>query len=126
MTALKGDCGGIVFRDDTEGHYYLFEVCPNGGYAVYLYFGQGANDFEMLQIGRSSAIKTGLNQSNLVAAMAIDQDIHLYINRQSISILRDKSYNIGEIGFIADGSGANVGAATSTEVAYNNLKVWTF
>jgi hypothetical protein len=120
MTVLKGNCGGIVFRDDAEGHYYLFEVCPNGDYEVYLYFGQSGNDFETLQIGHSPTIKTGLNQSNLIAAVAIGQDIHLFINRQSISTLRDKSYSIGKIGFIADGS------ANATVVAYNNLKVWTF
>ncbi len=124
MTTLQGNCGGIMFRDDMEGHYYLFEVCSNGLYGVYRYFGQSVNDYQTLQLSSSSAIKKGLNQSNLIAAVAINQQIHLYVNRQSVSVLQDQSYSTGKIGLIADGSPTLGGLSSSTDVAYSNLRVW--
>jgi hypothetical protein len=125
ITVLKGDCGGIIFRADNAGHHYLFEICPNGGYGVYLYFGSSGNDYKTLHIGNSQAIRTGFNQMNLIAAVAVNQEIRLFVNRQLVYQMTDKSYGMGQCGFAVDSSGAIVGTAAPTEVVFENLKVWT-
>ncbi len=125
IAVLKGDCGGIIFRADNAGHHYLFEICPNGGYGVYLYFGPSGNDYKTLQTGSSSAIRTGYNQNNLIAAMAVNQEIRLFVNRQLVYQLKAQSYSMGQCGFAVDSSGAIVGTAAPTEVVFENLKVWT-
>jgi hypothetical protein len=125
ITVLKGDCGGIIFRADNAGHHYLFEICPNGGYGVYLYFGPSGNDYKTLQTGNSQAIRTGFRQMNLIAAVAVNQEIRLFVNRQLVYQMTDKSYGMGQCGFAVDSSGAIVGTAAPTEVVFENLKVWT-
>lgn len=124
LTILKGNCGGIIFRADAAGHHYLFQIGPNGGYGIYLYFGSSGNDYETLQTGSSQAIRTGFHQMNLLAAVAVDQEIRLFVNRQLIYWMTEKSYSTGQCGFAIDSSGAVAGATALTEVRFRNLKVW--
>lgn len=127
MTVLKGDCGGIMFRaDSAKGKYYLFETCANGDYGIFLYSGPGANDYKTLKTSKSSVIKTGLNQVNVLAVVANGQSFTLYVNRQMIDSFSDGGYSAGQTGFVVDSSGVIGGAAAPTEVAYTNEKVWIF
>ena|SRR2546425_5411449 len=127
MTVLKGDCGGMMFRtDNAKGWYYLFETCANGDYGVFMYFGPGGNDYKTVKISHSPAVKTGLNQVNVIAVVANGKNFNLYVNRQAIDSFSDGSYSSGQTGFVVDSSGVLGGPAASTEVAYNYQKVWTF
>jgi len=125
VKVLKGDCGGIIFRSDSSGHHYLFEICPDGGYGVYVYYGPSGNDYQTIHTGISPAIKKGLNQMNLIAAVAVDQNIRLFVNKQQVYQTANTRYAAGQCGFAIDSSGAVIGAAAPTEVEFENLKVWT-
>ncbi len=126
ITILKGDCGGIIFRGDKAGHHYLFQIGPNGYYGVYLYVGPSGEDYKELWIDSSPAIRTGFDQMNLLAAVAVNQEIRLFVNRQLLYQMNDISYIMGHCGFAVDSSGAVVGTPARTEVVFENLKVWTF
>ncbi len=69
--------------------------------------------------GPSSAIKTGLNQTNVLAVVAKGSTIELFVNRQMIASVPDTTYIQGQIGIIAENTG------NDTEVAFSNAKVWT-
>ncbi len=66
----------------------------------------------------SSAIKTGLNQSNLIAVVANGSTLDLFVNGQKIDSVLDSTYSHGQIGVVADATN------NQTEVVYSNAKVW--
>jgi putative ATPase len=120
MTILKGDCGGIIFRaDDLNTKLYLFDVCQDGTYLLSLYVDNIISHIKTLKDSSSSLIKQGLNQSNLLAVVARGQSITLYVNNQPIDQVSDKTYSSGQIGFVA------YPYNNPTEVAYNNVRVWS-
>jgi hypothetical protein len=65
------------------------------------------------------AIKTGLNQSNLLAVLVQRNTINLYVNNQYISSVTENTYSKGSVGISASAF------VQPTEVLYNNAKVWT-
>jgi len=125
MVFIKGFGGGIVFRG-TETSYYYFRITSDGSYT----FNRYANTLdpkvpvEILNKGSSSVIKTGLNQSNLIAVVAIGNSISLYINLHRIASIKDDTYSQGLIGLVAAGMNA-IGQKNPSEVAFSNAKVWT-
>ncbi|MBV9707252.1 MAG: protein kinase [Chloroflexi bacterium] len=119
MTITKGDCGGLVFRDDASSNtFYEFEVCQDGTYDLYLYKGDKASDVTTLAYGKSSAIKQGLGQMNLIAAVANGKTLTLYVNNEKIDQAADTTYSIGYLGFVARS------IQNATEVVYNKARVW--
>jgi transcriptional regulator with XRE-family HTH domain len=119
MTILRGDCGGIIFRtNDTYSNFYLFQVCSDGSYDLYIY---GENTFPSSTLARntSSAIRTGPNQLNTIGVVADGSTIDLYANQTKLTTITDSTYASGEIGLVA----ADI--ANVTLVNYNNFKVWT-
>ncbi len=73
-----------------------------------------------LQGGTSSTINTGLNQSNVIAVVATNNNFDFYVNKQFIINVKNTTYNSGSIGVIA------VPRNSLTEVAFSNAKVWRF
>ena len=63
MTIVKGDAGGIIFRASSNTQHYMFLIRQDGFYELRV-------DYTIIQGGLSSAIKAGLNQSNLIAIVA--------------------------------------------------------
>jgi eukaryotic-like serine/threonine-protein kinase len=115
MKIIKGDCGGMVFRDIGGDKYYMFRVCQDGTYALALY---GSNSM-FLAFASNSDIKKGLNQTNLIAVVATGDTITLYTNQKKIDEMHNSTYSHGKLGFVADAY------SHPTEVAYTNVKVWT-
>ncbi|MBV9690337.1 MAG: TIR domain-containing protein [Ktedonobacteraceae bacterium] len=109
MTILSGDGGGLIFRAD-NAHTSLFVVTSSGFYE--LVQSQGSIS------GTSSAVNTGLNQTNVLTVIARDSSIYLYINSQYITSASDSSPTSGMIGLSA------VNLSRSSEVAYSNAVVW--
>ena len=72
----------------------------------------------VLQQGTSPAIKTGLNQTNLLAVVAQGSRITAYINGQNITQVSDSTTSHGLIGLAADATDQ------PAEVAFINAKVW--
>jgi len=119
MTFLSGNQGGIAFRADSgKGAFYYFYINRNGTYTLAIY--DTYNPIKILSQGPSSAIKAGLNETNLIAVVANGSTIDLYINMQHVNSVTDNTYSQGQIGVIADDTG------NATEVVFSNAKVWTF
>ncbi len=122
MRIVKGDGGGILFRDDGNGNGYYFFIGQNGTYEFGIYKGACNNcTFSTTDrhTGASPAINKGLNQSNLVAIVASGSTIDLYVNNQKIGSGSDSTYGSGQIGVLA----ADLNGPT--EVVFTNAKVWT-
>ena len=117
---IKGDCGGLIFRADSNtGKLYLFEVCQDGSYNFYMYKDASGNS-TLLANASSSAIKSGLNQVNVLAITARGDAITLYVNRQKITSITNNAYSHGQIALVADSFN------NPTEVVFSNARLWKF
>jgi hypothetical protein len=113
MTFISGDQndgGGIIFRSTSNENYRL-HVAINGKYDL-------VNQEKSLLSSSSSAIKTGLYQTNTLTIIARDQQIYLYINQQYVADVDGGPTISGRIGVMA------VCWAKPTEDAFSNAKVW--
>src|SRR6266702_2040372 len=125
MTIVKGDGGGIIFREDNaRGNAYYFAIGQQSGvwgYKLWKFSNCNSNNCNVseLRSGSSAAIKTALNQSNLVTVVASGSTIDLYVNNQKIDSYSDSSYSQGQIGVAA------TDMKSPTEVVFSDAKVWT-
>lgn len=116
MTILKGDRGGLFFRQvGTQGPVYYFSIKTDGTYELDSFTGSTSH---VLQHGSSPAVKAGLNQANLLAIVAQGNSITLYANRQSIAHVSDSTTSHGLIGLAADATNQ------PAEVTFMNANVW--
>jgi len=114
----KGANGGIIFRSDSAGaNFYIFSIGQDGNYFLDSY--KNDSSLKGLSSGPSSAIKTGLNQSNLVAVVAQGSSFYLYVNQQYVATAHDSTYGSGEIGVF----GGDFDTPPA-DVAFNNAQVW--
>src|SRR5438309_100286 len=123
MKIIQGDCGALLFRvDRSTTNFYLFEVCQDGTFSLFLY-GQnlGSNAGVIINHHSASAVNVGVNRSNLVAIVAQGSTLELYVNHSQVVSISDRTYSHGKIGVVADGFPGN----HPTEVVYSNAKVWT-
>lgn len=119
MNILTGDGGGLVFRaDGKQGDYYYFRVGQDGTFALYRYISKA--DRQELETGTAVSIHQGRNQLNLLCVIANGSSLALFVNKQPIAQINDGAYRTGQIGLAADEDD------NTTDVAYNNLQVWTF
>jgi len=116
MRIIQGDCGGVIFRfqEPNNGTFYHFAVCQDGMYAL-----NNSYEITLIQPNSSSAIHTGLNQSNLIAVVANGSTLDLYVNNQKIDSVSDSAHSQGQIGVAA------TDVNNPTEVVFSNAKVWT-
>jgi hypothetical protein len=85
VTVLQGLCAGMMVRaDEANSKYYLFEICSNADYGVFQYFGTGANDYTTIKLSHSTAITSGLNQQNVLAVVANENILTVYVNKQLV------------------------------------------
>jgi hypothetical protein len=119
MTILKGDEGGIIFRaDGASSKFYYFRVGRDGSYALYSYVDATGSHARTLASGITPTVHTGLNQANVLAVVAHDSSLALYINSQPVTSITDKTYAVGQIGV------ASAYANSATEVMFSNARVW--
>ncbi|HLZ62710.1 MAG TPA: serine/threonine-protein kinase [Ktedonosporobacter sp.] len=117
LSIITGQCGGLTFRGTTPSTYN-FNICSDGNYYLALWLANG--NTIMLVNDSSSAINTGLNQSNLIAVEAVGSHINLYINHRKVKGIDDTTGSSnGAINLTVSTDGA------STDVAFTNAKVWT-
>jgi hypothetical protein len=118
MTMISGDYAGIIFcADTTRGTYYFFFIKPNGDYELRTL--SGSQFLSTLKRGTSSAIHTGLNATNLIAAVVQNGNINLYVNRTLVDSASDSNYTHGAIGVF---TGNDVNTA---ETVFSDAKVWS-
>lgn len=114
MTILHGsgsDGGGLLFRTAGNAQYRL-RIGIDGSYDL-------VTPAKTLTSGTSSAIKTGLGQSNLVAVAARGSTIDIYVNKVLIITLTDTTSSVGQIGVM----GVDF-STTAVDVAFSNAQIW--
>jgi hypothetical protein len=118
VTVVKGSCGGVSFRGDSKaGNFYEFHVCSDGTYQLYnVDMGIVSSPFAY---GPFPAIHKGLGQTNVVAVVAIGNNITLYVNGQNITSVINSLDSHGQIGCEA------TEIDNSTTVMFRNTMVWT-
>jgi hypothetical protein len=117
MHIVSGKCGGMIFRQQSSGQYYLYRVCQDGNYGLTRYVdGTGTTSISM-RYTTSKAIHQG-SQDNVIAVVAQGTRIHLYVNNTDIDDFDDNNYLHGQLGLIADYGN------TPAEVVYTNARVW--
>jgi hypothetical protein len=122
LTIVKGDCGGIIFREDgTEGNKeYMFNICQDGKYSVDIDQGAARQFRNLLYGARTAGMRQGLNQTNLVGVVAQGTNFSLYVNKQLVTTFTDSTYGSGQIGVDAWDNG------NATDVTFSNQRVWKF
>jgi hypothetical protein len=117
ITLLTGDCGGITFRYNANQHSgYRFVACSNG-IARLLAYPDGRHYTRLLD-EPVAALHTGYNQSNVLAVVARDNTLDLYINKQKIGSFTDNTLHDGMFALFAAAFG------NRTEVAFRNVRIW--
>ncbi len=125
MMITKGDSGGILFRyvgaNSANGtdKGYSFTIDQSGNYDLSLWGSSSSSPRVNLLNGSSPFIKTGLNQTNLIAIVADGSNIYLYVNQHYINRTSDTTYQSGAIGVFAEDS-----TSSSTEVVFSQAQVW--
>lgn len=118
MTILQGDRGGLCFRASAvNGNFYYFYISSAGTYALQIYENYVLT--ATLAKGSSSAIKTGLNQPNLIAVVASSDSLNLYVNMQLVAKVNDSTYIDGQIGVVAED------ITSPTDIVFSHAQVWT-
>lgn len=121
MTIIQGDGGGMMFRANAANNsYYLFFVARNGYYSLYACPGKACS--QPLVSKFNPTIKQALNQTNLLAVVAMGTTITLYVNGKQLASVNDSTYSHGQIGLLAS---PYPNTNDLTEVAYTNVRVWT-
>jgi hypothetical protein len=121
MVIIKGDLGGILFRlgqANNQDIGYRALISTQGDYTLESFDGQS---YQIVGSGTNTAIKTGLNQSNLIAIVARGNTLELYVNEQFVMRAVNNTSSQGQIG-VAASTSANQGHPT--EVVFSNAKVW--
>ncbi|HEV7236887.1 MAG TPA: hypothetical protein VGN15_11935, partial [Ktedonobacteraceae bacterium] len=118
MTIIQGDCGGMVLRyNSATGAGYIFFVCSNGSYQLARYSDFSASDETNLKNGSNSGITSG---QNTIAVVANGSTFTLYLNNTPLgNSITDSTYSQGDFGLISNDS------THTTEVVYNNARMWT-
>ena len=140
ITVNPADCGGVVFRSNDPKFYYFY-ICQNNytciknssqvcNYGLIRYTKDPADgpDYTLnplLVEGFSQRIQEGSGQPYTIAIVAQGLSIDLYVNQQKIHSVQDNvqdpDYLAGTIGVLA-----KTFATDTTEVAFSDLRVWTF
>lgn len=128
VTILKGTNAGLTFRHELipnpRGGIYHFMITAQGNFELnarditFVNKRLSSNEErKLIPTRHSSAIKTGLGQTNLLTVIARGSDIYLYINKQFVGYVKDSTSRAGTIGTFS----SNV---NGVDVAFRNVQIW--
>jgi ribosomal protein L40E len=124
MTVLSGDCGGMILRDSGTSYYkgYVFSICGDSSYFLYREdYDPKTKQSTATTIDNGTTVGFQSNQVNKIAMMATGNIIEGYLNGKKLSSKQDNAFlDKGLVGLVAIDNGQ------STEVKFNNAKVWSF
>ena len=122
MTVLKGFGGGVLFRSSNFSNFYYFLVGTDGSYKL---VARSHPPDQSIASGFSTAIQTGVNQTNVVAVVAQAGTLIFFLNGQFVTSVNDSTYTHGTIGLLAYDSGHPRDETNPpVEVVFRNVKVW--
>ena len=119
LKVTQGEFEGITFRfnqSNLTGYGFLIDT-QLGSYILATANGT-STPFSIILNGLSPAIKTGLNQTNVLAVVANGINISLYINGQSIAQVNNSSYNQGQLGIFT------IDNQSPADVEASNARAW--
>jgi hypothetical protein len=110
----------LVRVDQAKGSGYLALLTSDGSYVIDSAnnFGNQQNPYKILRSGKHCAIKTGLNQANVVALAASGDTLSFYINGQFIDSVTDTTYKNGQLGIYG------YRGTSGLDVMVSNVRVW--
>ena len=108
-TAVAGPINnsyGMVFRlDDDADNFYLFKISSDGFVWIGKMVGGGLEENTPLVQDwwfESSAVKTGLNETNILRVRAESGNMIFFVNDQEVGRVTDNSFRSGDIGVMAE------------------------
>jgi transcriptional regulator with XRE-family HTH domain len=121
MTIESGDYGGLIFRatNSKDDKYYLFRIDIHGTYALQQYVDSVSDHALTLIQGQISIFNSHSQQRNLLAVVAQDTLLKLYLNRQEIASVHDTHYSHGQIGLFGGND-----TRTPAQVTFTNARIW--
>ncbi len=122
LTVIKGSEAGLVARfDQVNGTGYLFDVITDGSYVIdTINFNDPdiTKHYKTLHSGTNTAIKQGLQQSNLLALLINGQSISVFVNGQFLDTIQDASLpKSGQLGLYGHGD-------DGLDVVARNVRAW--
>lgn len=120
LTSPENNAYGIVCRaspSDTSSNGYYFLIGGDGSYSIRK--GRGGNVEPLINWARTDTINRGVAH-NVIRVLCVDNYLALYINGEFVAETYDDSFQSGFLGFALATS-----ADTFTEVAFDNLTVWS-
>jgi len=118
VNIVKGNDGGVVFGS-TPNSYYRAYIDSEGTYTL-LQYTKSDNQTLTLQSGSSSAINTGLNQTNVITVIVNNSNFYFDVNNQYVTSDTLSNYSQGAVSLTAES------VDQATDVVFSNLKAWTF
>ncbi len=120
ISIVQGNYGGIIFgADATPGgasNAYRIDISPVGAYLLYQIKNKQS---KVSQEGLDPAIKTGLNQPNVITIIVKNSNFYLYANSQFVISQKLTAYTPGEGDFEA------LSPDQPTDVAFSDMKIWS-
>lgn len=120
LKVIQGEVEGMAFRFNQSNvtGYTFFIDTQHGTYSLNAANGT-STPFRGIINGSSTVIRKGLKQSNVLAIVANNSIISLYINNQFIAKANDSTYSQGQLGiFTAD-------IQSPADVEASNARAWT-
>lgn len=119
MKIEQGNCGGLQFRANPDNtNFYLFQVCADSSFEIYVYDSINAKGFRLLKFSASDAILFGHSQKNTIAVVAIDAQLDFYVNHKLVDHENDASFSNGYVGLFA------TSYHDATVVTYAYERIW--
>jgi hypothetical protein len=115
MTLVAGDYAGVLFRKASNDKYYIFHLATDGAYDLRLY-SQSGSEGQSLVKGSTSI---NLYQENLIAVVANQNTITMYVNHQLIRSVNDNALIHGRIAVLVGNNTVEL-----AEARFRNAKVW--
>ncbi|MBO0780963.1 MAG: serine/threonine protein kinase [Ktedonobacteraceae bacterium] len=121
VTLIKGDSAGLLLRGSSKSNaYYYFYIRNDGSYGLDLYSSDDGGPKTHIKNGGSKAIHTKPGQSNLLAIVAQNDQLDLYINQQLVSTVHDTRSSKGFAGVGASG------LLNPAEAIFDSARAWRF
>lgn len=123
MTIKQGGSnamGGLTFRSNPESaQRYLFLLDTLGNYQLRVTKDRTSNGNQLIEGKSIPGFDPGIGKPHVLGVVANGNRIALYVDKQKVTEVTNDRYTQGQIGVLSQ-FGDN-----TTEVEYNNAKVWT-
>ncbi len=90
----------IIFRHESSGNFYSFEVTPDGQWGLYKFVNGKATALSDYQ--SDAAIQTGSGVTNEMRVLAVGSHFVFYVNGQQVGVADDSTFTSGGVGLAND------------------------